>query len=222
MSSQKRLGLAPGFRHVDAFDSDDNYECDEQGEVIEEVSYVTLDLGAVEPTLVPSSSTYRLIGLDTPTPFLQLSGTIFQGTHQSLLGTELLFTEDKDLDDQTRRKVTHLANTSQRIRFKQVEVRPKDAAPDQTPGPSTSGKGNGARTKQKSNAVNDDNIVDLITGNVDPADVPPQRRRGGKEKGKRGDGSRPSQSQSQPGNVAQEVAPEESLSVPGLAMEVES
>lgn len=53
--------LAPGFRQVDVFDSDDNYECDEQGEVIEEVSYVTLDLGAVEPTLVPSSSTYRLI-----------------------------------------------------------------------------------------------------------------------------------------------------------------
>jgi hypothetical protein len=59
MSSVKRL--APGFRHVEAFDSDDIYECDEQGEVIEEVSYVTLDLGAVEPTLVPSSSTYRLI-----------------------------------------------------------------------------------------------------------------------------------------------------------------
>jgi hypothetical protein len=93
MSSEKRL--APGFRQVDAFDPDDNYECDENGNVIEEVSYVTLDLGAVEPTLVPSSSTYRLIGLDTPTPFLQLSGTIFQGVHQSLLATELLFTEDK-------------------------------------------------------------------------------------------------------------------------------
>lgn len=53
--------LAPGFRHVDAFDSDSLYECDENGEVIEEVSYVTLDLGAVEPTLVPSTSTYRLI-----------------------------------------------------------------------------------------------------------------------------------------------------------------
>lgn len=61
MSSQKRLGLAPGFCHVDAFDTDDNYERDEQGEVIEEISYVTLDLGAVEPTLVPSSSTYRLM-----------------------------------------------------------------------------------------------------------------------------------------------------------------
>ncbi len=59
MSSEKRV--APGFRQVDAFDPDDNYECDENGNVIEEVSYVTLDLGAVEPTLVPSSSTYRLI-----------------------------------------------------------------------------------------------------------------------------------------------------------------
>jgi general transcription factor 3C polypeptide 6 len=59
MSSDKRL--APGFRQVDAFDNDERYECDENGEVIEEISYVTLDLGAVEPTLVPSSSTYRLI-----------------------------------------------------------------------------------------------------------------------------------------------------------------
>ena len=59
MSSEKQV--APGFRQVDAFDTDDNYECDENGDVIEEVSYVTLDLGAVEPTLVPSSSTYRLI-----------------------------------------------------------------------------------------------------------------------------------------------------------------
>ena len=59
MSSEKQL--APGFCQVDAFDPDDNYECDENGNVIEEVSYVTLDLGAVEPTLVPSSSTYRLI-----------------------------------------------------------------------------------------------------------------------------------------------------------------
>ena len=59
MNSEKRL--APGFRQVDAFDPDDNYERDEDGNVIEEVSYVTLDLGAVEPTLVPSSSAYRLI-----------------------------------------------------------------------------------------------------------------------------------------------------------------
>jgi general transcription factor 3C polypeptide 6 len=59
MNSDKRL--APGFSQVEAFDSDERYERDEDGEVIEEISYVTLDLGAVEPALVPSSSTYRLI-----------------------------------------------------------------------------------------------------------------------------------------------------------------
>jgi hypothetical protein len=123
-----------------------------------------------------------------------------------------------DLDDQTRRKVTHLASTSQRIRFKQVEIRPKDAPPEHSPGPSTQAKGKGARGKQKSNAANDDNIVDLITGNVDPNDLPPQRRRGGKEKGKRrgGDASQPSQSQ--PGNVEQQVVPEEASPAPELAM----
>lgn len=45
--SDKRL--APGFRQVDAFDLDEHYERDQDGEIIEEISYVTLDLGAVEP-----------------------------------------------------------------------------------------------------------------------------------------------------------------------------
>ena|SRR5579863_3245431 len=53
--------LAPGFRQVDAFGHDERYERDENGEVIEEISYVTLYLGAIEPTLVPSGSTYCLI-----------------------------------------------------------------------------------------------------------------------------------------------------------------
>ena len=125
-------------------------------------------------------------------------------------------------DDQTRRKVTHLAHTSQRIRFKQVEVRPKDAPPHESGGPSTRGKGRGARSKQKSNAAGDDNIVDLITGNVDPGDLPQQRRRGGKAKGYRRGGddeSQPGPSQSQPGNVEQEVGPEEASLAPDLAME---
>ena len=125
------------------------------------------------------------------------------------------------LDDQTRRKATHLANTSQRVRFKQVEVRPKDAPPYESVGPSIRGKGKGARSKQKSNAVGDDNIVDLITGNVDLGDLPPQRRKGGKAKGYRrgGDESQPGPSQSQPGNVEQEVMPEEASLAPDIAME---
>ncbi|KAH9046414.1 hypothetical protein EDB83DRAFT_2405078 [Lactarius deliciosus] len=179
MSSDERL--APGFRHVDAFDSDGLYERNEHGEIIEEVSYVTLDLGAVEPTLVPSTSTYRLIGLDTPTPFLQLSGTVFQGTHQSLLGTELLFTEDKDIHERASRKITHLANTSQRIRFKQVEVRPKGAPPE-LPDLPTRRKGKRAPKKQTVDG-RDADVVDLITGNVDPSSTVSQCRDAGKGNG---------------------------------------
>ncbi|KAH9959327.1 hypothetical protein BC827DRAFT_514201 [Russula dissimulans] len=222
MSSDEDKRLAPGFRQVEVFDPDEYYERDDQGQVVEEISYVTLDLGAVEPSLVPSSSTYRLIGLDTPSPFLQLSGTIFQGTHQSLLGTELLFTEEKDLHDQARRKVSHLANTSQRIRFKQVEVRPKDAAPAQPPGASSTrdkGKGKGASGKKKQDAVEDEDIVDVITGNAEPSDAPPQRRKGGKGKGKRGPGIESQPEQSLPEQVELIAAPEE-IPAPASTSEV--
>lgn len=53
--------LCPGYTQVSSFGPDDAYERGEDGAVEEEVSYVTLDLGSVEPTLVPSSSNYRLI-----------------------------------------------------------------------------------------------------------------------------------------------------------------
>jgi hypothetical protein len=44
-----------GYRQVDSFSPDEDYLSEE-----EEV-YVTLDLGIVEPTLLSSSSTYRLV-----------------------------------------------------------------------------------------------------------------------------------------------------------------
>lgn len=47
--------LFPGYKQVESFGPEDEYESGE------EVEYVTLDLGTIEPTLVPSSSTYRLI-----------------------------------------------------------------------------------------------------------------------------------------------------------------
>ncbi|KAF8808932.1 hypothetical protein BYT27DRAFT_7095676 [Phlegmacium glaucopus] len=110
--------LCPGYKQVETFGPEEEYEDDE------EVSYVVLDLGNVEPTLVPTSSTYRLI-VHTPTPFLQLQGTIFKGRHDLLLGTELLFTDDKETHDRNRRSVVHVANTEQRIAFKEVTLIPK-------------------------------------------------------------------------------------------------
>ena len=133
-----RSSLCPGYKHVSAFSpslsspksnstlqveietdnlsSADAKAAEEDVDYEEEVEYVVLDLGNIEPTLVPSSSTYRLIvrlffaswssvwadekslqGLDTPTPFLQLSGTILKGRHDNLLGSELIFSDDKGL-----------------------------------------------------------------------------------------------------------------------------
>lgn len=99
--------LCPGYVQVEEFGNDDEYE-------EEEVTYVTLDMGTIEPTLVSSSSHKMIVGglltvilnifsfasqgLDSATPFLQLSGTIFKGKHDSLLGTELIFTEGPGKD----------------------------------------------------------------------------------------------------------------------------
>ncbi|KAG5646443.1 hypothetical protein DXG03_003493 [Asterophora parasitica] len=145
--------LCPGYKHVDAFGPPEEYE----DEIEEDVAYVTLDLGSIEPTLVPSSSTYRLIGLDTTTPFLQLSGTILKGKHETLLGTELIFTEAKDIHAHTStdhidprlqeppppppqvhkktgaaHTLTHVAGTSQRICFREVRLQPREASTQAT------------------------------------------------------------------------------------------
>ena len=50
--------LCPGYKQVDVFNSSDDYYSDDEEE---DVTYVTLDLGSIEPTLIPSSSSYRLI-----------------------------------------------------------------------------------------------------------------------------------------------------------------
>ncbi|KAG6843872.1 hypothetical protein H0H87_012143 [Tephrocybe sp. NHM501043] len=107
--------LCPGYTQVPSFGPPSAYEDDE------EVTYVTLDLGSIEPTLVPSSASYRLIGLDTATPFLQLSGTILKGRHETLLGSELLFSTDgKPLSPPT---------TSTRICFHEVRLTPHRPSP---------------------------------------------------------------------------------------------
>lgn len=53
--SEAPTTLLRGYRQVENFGSEDEYEDEE------EVTYVTLDLGSVEPTLVPSASSYHLI-----------------------------------------------------------------------------------------------------------------------------------------------------------------
>lgn len=53
--------LVPSYQQADKFADDEEYERNEDGTIEEEVVYVTLDMGQIEPTLIPSTSSYRLI-----------------------------------------------------------------------------------------------------------------------------------------------------------------
>ncbi|RPD56792.1 hypothetical protein L226DRAFT_574142 [Lentinus tigrinus ALCF2SS1-7] len=164
--------LFPGYKQVEAFGSDEDYETHDD-QVEEEVEYVTLDLGTVEPTLVPSSSSYRLIGLDTPTPYLQLSGTMLKGQHVSLLGTELLFTEaTEEHTERGKKPLVHVANTERRIRFKEVELKPKQAADAQAASAPTAKSSSTAKKVEKQ-------MDHVMSGSAGPS----RRGRGGRKRG---------------------------------------
>ncbi|TFK28540.1 hypothetical protein FA15DRAFT_700985 [Coprinopsis marcescibilis] len=190
MSFNHPSSLVPGFKQVESFGPDEEYEDEE------EVTYVTLDLGNVEPTLVPSASSYYLIGLDTPTPFLQLQGTVLKGRHNNLLGTELIFSENKELH---KRSMTHLANTEQRILFKEVTLEPKPPG-SSLPTMSTSAPAPPATPQTKdatSEQTNTNQQIDRMTGKT----APPTRAPRGKGKKKQQ-------------QTAMESAVEESASIP--------
>ncbi|KAI0641806.1 hypothetical protein C8Q79DRAFT_989477 [Trametes meyenii] len=177
-----------GYKHVEAFGPDEEYESEE------EVEYVTLDLGTIEPTLVPSSSSYRLIGLDSPTPYLQLSGTKLKGQHQSLLGTELLFTEARDDQQhaQGKKPLIHVATTERRIRFKEVELRPKGEA-------SASDGPTGSTSKSSTVAKKVQTQMDHVMGTQSGSS---RRGRGGRKRG----GTTKKQTQSQSHSQTKEKA----------------
>ncbi|KAK0234803.1 hypothetical protein EDD85DRAFT_845415 [Armillaria nabsnona] len=136
------MSLCPGHHQVNAFGPDDDYEEEE-----EEIFYVTLELGNVEPALILSCDSYHLVGLDTPTPFLQLAGTVLKGRHETLLGTELLFSEHEDA-------VSYTGSTRRRIYFREVRLEEKGKA------------------RAKADACS--RVLDRITGKLAPL---PRRRR---------------------------------------------
>ena len=61
---------------------------------------------------------------------------------------------------------------SQCIHFKQVKVQPEGISTKQPPGPSTHGKGKNAINK-KPILVDNGEILDQITSNIKPGDIPP-------------------------------------------------
>ena len=77
---------------VSGDEADEAEEDDEYEDV-----YVVLELAGVEQQYLASCDSYSIIGLDTPTPMLQVGNATFRGTHEEQLGTSLVFSDDKEL-----------------------------------------------------------------------------------------------------------------------------
>ncbi|KAG4300696.1 hypothetical protein PCANB_002999 [Pneumocystis canis] len=52
-----------------------------------------------------SEDTFKLIGLDTPTPFLKWGRYIYRGRWEEMIGTELVFNESVELVAQSRSRL---------------------------------------------------------------------------------------------------------------------
>ncbi|KAG8861011.1 hypothetical protein FRB91_011640 [Serendipita sp. 411] len=114
--------IVEGYDQVPDFDNLEDSEYEE-----EEVCYVTLDLGPLDPSLLPKATSYQLIGLETSQPFLQVGGCVFRGQYENLLGTEILFQESAGTDPESgNHKVVPITTTENRIRFREVRLVPKD------------------------------------------------------------------------------------------------
>ncbi|KAG9085515.1 hypothetical protein FRC06_003568 [Ceratobasidium sp. 370] len=117
----------------------------------DETVYLALELGQVDPSLIPHCTSMRLVGLETATPFLQLGGSVFRGSHVSTLGTELVFHDASP--DRATRSIRPYAQVEHKVLFNPVILTPKSVpAPEpgpssrdtETPDPPASGRG-GAR-----------------------------------------------------------------------------
>ncbi|KAK1219252.1 hypothetical protein PQX77_018018 [Marasmius sp. AFHP31] len=112
---------------------------------------------------------------------MQLSGTILKGQHDTLIGSELLFMESKAVEEDQNRSKRHLAYvgmTSQRLRFKEVQLRSKQASHSQG---SLDGQ---AESGGKQPDLNSMEIDDMGSEKAEPA-IAGKKKRGRRTKGER-------------------------------------
>ncbi|KAK0467541.1 hypothetical protein IW261DRAFT_1519313, partial [Armillaria novae-zelandiae] len=102
------MSLCPGYHPVTQFGPDDDYE-------EEEIFYITLELGQL----------LSLLGLGTPTPFLQLAGTALKGRHETLYGTAVRWCNFYILPTDHGVAVSYITSTRQRICFREVRLEEK-------------------------------------------------------------------------------------------------
>jgi hypothetical protein len=71
---------------------EDHEEDDEYEDV-----FVVLELPDLPDAFLEDCKTYQLIGIDTETPMLRLGSSVFKGSFQDVLGTNLIFSEHPSL-----------------------------------------------------------------------------------------------------------------------------
>ncbi|CAE6432407.1 unnamed protein product [Rhizoctonia solani] len=108
---------------------------------LDETFYLTLELGPVDPSLLVNCASIRLVGLETPTPFIQLGDLVFQGVHARTLGTELVLDTG-----------TVIAQSEHKVLFNPVQLIPKaeaEAPTETETKPQSHDPGPAPRTKRR-------------------------------------------------------------------------
>ncbi|GAB5586475.1 hypothetical protein Unana1_01375 [Umbelopsis nana] len=109
-------------------------------DVMTETQYILLELGENVPEDIligtEASGGYSLIGLNTPTPFLQLGPEIYQGYYDETIGSNLLLekvpnTDDTDANDEF--DLLFAGATTKTITFHKVNLTKKEEKKEEEP-----------------------------------------------------------------------------------------
>ncbi|KAK4050914.1 hypothetical protein OIO90_004890 [Microbotryomycetes sp. JL221] len=84
----------------------------------DEVEYLTLDFGKGLASEALISHGIQLLALNSETPFARIGPTVFRGTHEHLIGSEIFLERDPD----TSKYEPWSRTTQSRIRFEQVKL----------------------------------------------------------------------------------------------------
>ncbi|KAI9634681.1 uncharacterized protein MKK02DRAFT_27845 [Dioszegia hungarica] len=127
--------LGPGWREVESFEDltdEDEYTTDE------EELYAVLDFGqAIDRQQMQSESTYQLIGLDTPLPFIKLGNQVYQGEMSPLIGDEVILGMVRDPANPTKPSHVPLHTASRHLLFRPIVLK-SQAEAEINPPPATS------------------------------------------------------------------------------------
>ncbi|EGG11583.1 uncharacterized protein MELLADRAFT_102524 [Melampsora larici-populina 98AG31] len=109
------------YKLVEEFPTEDQE--DEWEEWEEEIEYTTLDLGSsLDRKTFSPDSYFQLLSLHSPNPILKIGNQFFKGTHEHLIGTELIMKNTTKCE--TKPSYDPLISLTSRVRFTPIDIQP--------------------------------------------------------------------------------------------------